>query len=58
MAGDDQVFRFISALQLIWTLDVGYVRCYYWPRETDSGASLWTRDKRLMRVAQKLKLSQ
>jgi len=58
MAGDDEVFRFISDYSLFGH-GVGYVDVHLLAAvKLTAGASLWTRDKRLLRVAQKLKLSQ
>jgi predicted nucleic acid-binding protein len=57
MAEDDEVLRFISEYTL-FGLGVGYVDAHLLAAvKLTAGASLWTRDKRLRRVAQKLRLS-
>jgi hypothetical protein len=57
MATDDEVLRFISD-QSLHGLGVGYIDVHLLAAvKLTAGASLWTRDKRLLRVAQKLSLS-
>lgn len=57
MAEDDEVLRFISDYTL-FGLGVGYVDVHLLAAvKLTAGASLWTRDKRLLRVAQKLRLN-
>jgi predicted nucleic acid-binding protein len=57
MAEDDEVLRFISDYAL-HGLGVGYVDVHLLAAvKLTPGASLWTRDKYLLRVAQKLRLS-
>jgi hypothetical protein len=57
MAEDDEVLRFISDYSL-FGLGVGYVDVHLLAAvKLTAGASLWTRDKQLLRVAQKLRLS-
>ncbi|MGA3128448.1 MAG: PIN domain-containing protein [Candidatus Korobacteraceae bacterium] len=57
MAEDDEVLRFISDYSL-FGLGVGYVDVHLLAAvKLTAGASLWTRDKQLLRVAQKLRLN-
>jgi hypothetical protein len=57
MAEDDEVLRFISEYSL-FGLGVGYVDVHLLAAvKLTPGASLWTRDKQLLRVTEKLKLS-
>jgi predicted nucleic acid-binding protein len=57
MAEDDEVLRFISDYTL-YGLGVGYIDVHLLAAvKLTPGASLWTRDKHLLRVAQKLRLS-
>ncbi len=57
MAGDDEALRFISDCAL-FGLGIGYVDVHLLAAvQLTPGATLWTRDRRLQRVAQKLGLS-
>lgn len=57
MAEDDEVLRFISD-HTLFGLGIGYVDVHLLAAvKLTAGASLWTRDKPLLRVAQKLRLS-
>lgn len=57
MAEDEEVLRFISDYSL-FGLGVGYIDVHLLAAvKLTAGASLWTRDKRLLRVAKKLRLS-
>ena len=57
MAEDDEVLRFISD-RALFGVGVGYVDVHLLAAaKLTAGASLWTRDVRLLRVAQRLRLS-
>lgn len=57
VADDDEVLRFISEYSL-FGLGVGYVDVHLLAAvKLTVGASLWTRDKQLLKVAQKLELN-
>lgn len=57
VAGDDEVFRFIGQ-QALFGLGIGYIDAHLLAAvRLTSGASLWTRDKRLCAVADRLVLA-
>lgn len=57
IASDDEVFRFIGQ-QTLFGLGIGYVDAHLLAAaRLTPGATLWTRDQRLARAAERLQLS-